>query len=416
MKLTLLSISFYLAAQQCWSQNSPSGPITIDGQNGIVIQNLHITSTSGNCVTIINSTDITIESSEIGPCGAPDGSGDGNGISISGSNGVYVYDNYIHPENTTTDCCDHHDGIFGTGGNQNIDVQGNVVAYGETNIEFTGGATSNLNIIGNFLLNPRGPADPRGQNFQCWGADFWNACSNIIFQSNYTLSSPDTTQYLYAEDQEDSVNLGFTNAAMVTGNFITGGHSQSGCGLMADDTANYITFQGNRLLNTGQCGIGIADGLMQFVDSNEIYNTTPVAGAGNTAIYVWQQYFNPCGPTTVSNNIADMILEDGSNNAYWDGGGCNVTLSGNVLGGGADPALTAPGTLAPPAIPPSPKNCVASSPYTNNMSSGLPPCSDGVFVSPFGNTSLSIALISRQVADDSKRTDQLASYYAEPSS
>ena len=59
-------------------------------------------------------------------------------------------------------------------------------------------------------------------------------------------------------------------------------------------------------MNTGQCGIGIADGTNHVVDSNKILNTTPVGGGGNTAIYVWKvTVFRPaCGPVQVSNNIA----------------------------------------------------------------------------------------------------------------
>ena len=376
MKLILLAITAYLCVQNCWGQMSPSGPININGQSGTVIQNLHITSTSGNCVTITSSSNITIQNSEIGPCGAADGSGDGNGISIAASNGVNIYDNYIHPEiKTASSCCDHRDGIFGSGGNSNINIQGNVIAYGETNIEFNGGTNANLNVIGNFLLNPRGPADPRGQNFQCWGADASNTCINVTVQNNYALSSTDTSKYLYPEDQEDSINFGFTNTATVTGNFITGGHSQSGCGLIADDAANNITFQNNRLLNTGQCGIGIADGTKPIVQSNWVYNTNPVSGGGNTAIYVWKQYSSPCGPTTIANNIADEVRQDGSHSGYWDGGNCNATTSGNMFDTTADPTLTASSTFNPPPIPPNPKNCVVTSPYTNNTSSGLPQCS-----------------------------------------
>ena len=374
MKLLLLSTTIYVCAFVCSAQTSPSGPINIDGQSGTVIQNLHISSTSGNCVTITNSTNVTIQNSEIGPCGASDGSGDGNGISISGSNGVNVYDNYIHPETLSSKgCCDHRDGIFGSGGNQNVAIQGNVIAYSESNVEFTM-ANAAIQIVGNFLLNPRGPY-PRGQNVQCWGADSSNICANVTVQNNYALSSTDTTRYLYPENQEDSINFGFADTATVADNFITGGHSDSGCGLIADDTANNMTFQSNRLLNTGQCGIGIADGVTQVVSSNEIYNTTPVDGGGNTAIYAWKQYSNPCGPSNVSNNIADMILQDGSHNPYWNGGGCGVSLTSNTFGNGADSILTSQDTFTPPAIPPQPKNCVASSPYTNNTSSGLPQCS-----------------------------------------
>jgi hypothetical protein len=145
---------------------------------------------------------------------------------------------------------------------------------------------------------------------------------------------------------------------------------------MADDSANNVRFENNLLLNTGQCGIGIADGTNQLVAGNKIYNTTPVPRGGNTAIYVWKQYRNPCGPTTVSGNVADMILVNGQHNAYWDGKGCSVSLSGNVFNKAADSQLTPTSSVfAVPPIPPQPKRCVASSPYTTNVASGVPACS-----------------------------------------
>src|SRR5215469_18508196 len=116
MKFYLLLI--VLASTCCWAQQTSSGPITINGQSGTVISNVHITSARGNCITITNSTNITIQNADIGPCGTSSGSTTGNGISISSSNGVFIYDNYIHPETLSASCCDHHDGIYGTNGSQ----------------------------------------------------------------------------------------------------------------------------------------------------------------------------------------------------------------------------------------------------------------------------------------------------------
>jgi hypothetical protein len=164
-----------------------------------------------------------------------------------------------------------------------------------------------------------------------------------------------------------------TNGIIVQNNYITGGHSKSGCGLIADDYANNAQFKDNLLLNTGQCGVSIADGTTQLIDSNRVYNTTPVVGGGNTAIMTWKQYTNSCGPTTVSNNIADEIKPDGTHSGFWDGGGCSTTLSGNTFGQPADASLTPTSTVfAPPLIPPQPKNCVVISPYSTQIS--LPPC------------------------------------------
>lgn len=355
LPLTCLAISvFLLLSTSSVAGLTPSDPIVISGQNGTTIQGLKITSTTGDCVKIVNSTNITIQNSEIGPCG---GGTTANGINISGGSGIAVYDSYIHPETLSGSCCDSHDGIFIHDGAKSVTIQGNVIAYGESNIEAQG--ISGITVVGNFLLNPRGPL-PRGQNFQCW-----NGCASATISNNYTLSSTDTTKYLYPENQEDSLNFGYTNGAVVQGNFITGGHSPSGCGLIADDSANSMQFKGNMLLNSGQCGIGIADGTNQIVDNNKVYNTNSIAGAGNTAIYVWKQYAAACGPTTLSNNVADEIKPDGTHSGFWDGGGCSTSLTNNTFGQAADAMLTPVSTVfAAPSIPPQPRNCVVASPYT----------------------------------------------------
>jgi len=343
-----------------------SGPVTLSGQSGVTIQNLHITNPSGDCVTITNGTNITIRQSEIGPCG-------GNGIVISGGSTINVFDNYIHPEGKLSGCCDVTDGIFANG-TSNLAIRGNVIAYGESNIEANN--QTNLSVVGNFFLNPRGGANSRGQNVQVWGNS-----TTVLVQNNYTLASTDTTKYTYAEVQEDSINFG-SNISGITaqGNYITGGHSSSGCGLIADTGALNEQFRGNMLLNTGQCGIGITDGTNVVVDSNKILNTTPVSGGGNTAIYVWKVNASdpPCGPTQISNNIASAIASNGTPNSFWNGGGCDpVTLTSNTFDAAAQPALSpASQKLPPPLIPPQPQNCVIASPFSNNTS--VPACGSSV--------------------------------------
>ena len=339
-----------------------SGPILINGQNGTVIEGLKITS-SGTCVTIINSTNITIQNSEIGPCG-------GNGIAISGGSGINIFDNYIHPETLATGCCDHNDGIFARGGTHDLLIQGNVIAYGESNIEIQGGQT--VTVIGNFLLNPRDertPAGPRGNNFQCW-----NHCSNVVVQNNYALSSLDTTRYLYSEATEDSINFGVTTDFVAQNNFISGGHSQSGCGIMVDTFSNNGQILNNQLLNTGQCGIGLTDGT-HVANGNKVYNTNPVKGSGNTAMYVAHYgKSNVCGPMTIAENIADELRADGTHSGWWNAKNCGtIDISTDTFNGRAHAALTPESAvLVPPLTPPQPRNCVVTSPYSTQTSS--PPC------------------------------------------
>jgi hypothetical protein len=340
----------------------PSGPIKISGQQGTVIENLKITSTDGSCVAISNSQNITIRSCEIGPCGTT--TGPHNGVAISGSTGVKILDSYIHPEYQASSCCDTGDGVL-VQSSSDITIQGNVIAYSESNIEAAG--TTTIAVVGNFLLNPRG-LFPRGQNFQAW-----SSCKKITVEGNYALSSLDA-KYLYPEHQEDSINFGESDGIVAKNNYIRGGHSASGCGLIADAAADNAQFLGNTLVDTGQCGIGIADGLNGVVDGNRVLNRTPVAGAGNTGIYVWKQYSQPCGPTTVQNNVATEVRSDGTQSGYWNGGGCDpVTASNNTWDAAAQAALEPIDTkYPPPPIPPKPFACAAASPYTNQTSA--PPC------------------------------------------
>ena len=65
-----------------------------------------------------------------------------------------------------------------------------------------------------------------------------------------------------------------------------------------------------------------------------------------------------------------MVTESG----YWNGGGCDpVTLTNNVWDAAARAQLTpVDQKLPPPAIPPSPLQCVAPAPWVN--ATGAPPC------------------------------------------
>jgi len=350
---------------------SVSGPIVIKDRTGVVIEGMKVGSRSGDCVQIINSTNITMQNSEIGPCG-------GNAVKISGGDRISIFDSYIHPETLSPGCCDHNDGIFAVAPS-NLAIQGNVIAYGESNIEVQGG--SSVTVIGNLLLNPRGPEVARGNNFQCWSQSARGlspGCRNVSVQDNYALSSLDTTKYLYPEATQDSINFGFTNDIVARDNFITGGHSKAGCGLIADRGANHGQFLNNELLDTGQCGIGISDGTNHVVDGNKVLSRNPVPGSGNQGIYVWQVHKDrACSSVTVSNNVTFQQKSDGTISGFWKGRGCDpLTFTNNVVGAPAINRLTpVEKVFSPPLIPPQPKNCVVASPYSTQT--GWPPCIQG---------------------------------------
>ncbi len=336
---------------------TPSGPMVVSGRNSVTIENMKITSTTGACLTITSSTNVIIRNSEIGPCA-------GNAIAVAGSTTVNIVDNYIHSERAGNGCnpCDRGDGVFATRSNSML-IQGNVIAFGESNVELLG--VKDTQVIGNFLLNPLGPA-PRGSQVQVWAYENTRS-SNIRVDSNYAVSSRDP-KYAIPEGQTEAANFGYTDGAVVTGNYITGGQFVSGCGILADVSANSMQFRNNTVIETGECGIGIASGTNQVVDGNRIYThglNSP--NAGNTALYVWKQGSSACGPVQVSNNVAVLIRPNGSLSSYWKGAGCDTTsVSGNTWDQGAINMMTPLDSMspAPASIPPQPYQTKVASPFT----------------------------------------------------
>jgi hypothetical protein len=67
--------------------------LVIQNQSGLVISGLNISTTSGDCIQIINSTNVTIAASRIGPCGTNNTTANSRGLYISGGGGITVHGN-----------------------------------------------------------------------------------------------------------------------------------------------------------------------------------------------------------------------------------------------------------------------------------------------------------------------------------
>ncbi len=391
------------SAERTASDRNPTelrSTLRLSGANdGQVFTGYRISTAAGDCVDIKGARNVTFRNSDIGPCG-------GRGIYIEGGSGNRIYDNYIHVEGAARRCCDTRDGILIRDSDFSA-VQGNVVAYSESNIEVF---ANNVVIAGNFLLNPQGPY-PRGQQIQT------GAGTNVTIADNFLLSTRDATlgpaigtastapilmsQGARSSPPEDSINIYTTQHVLVQGNYVTGGldatspnsggaQSPSGCGILGADGdkrtgASHVTIRDNIVLNTGQCGIGIGTGTDQAVVGNRVLNLNPNSG-GNSAIYVWKQYPPPCGPVLLSGNVASEIKPTGYGSGFWDGGGCapvtcdgeNTNVSSCNLfdygpGRAAQRKLLADSAIrTAPAIPPRPRGCAAKSPYSNQKS--FAPC------------------------------------------
>ena len=364
MARRILSIAIGIAAtigsSTCLRATSnPGGPVVISGKRDVVIQNQKITSSTGDCVVIANGANVTIRASEIGPC-------KGNAIRISGGRQIYIYDNYIHPEGPISGCCDNSDAVFASGV-AGITIQGNVIAYGEANIEVQ--RSSAVLVRGNLLINPRNGGS-RGQQFQCS-----DNCSGVVVEGNYMIASLDTAKYKMAAAQEDAINLiggqtGPTTDITVKENYISGGFSRSGCGVLSDTGVRELRILNNILVDSGQCGIGVASGVDVTITGNRVRNANPIDGGGNAGLYVWSQYKTACRTVLIANNVISSVNTRGADSSYWNGGGCEgVKTTGNVVGESALSQLTPVSiALPPPLAPPIPYSCAIESPFTTQVS------------------------------------------------
>jgi hypothetical protein len=372
-------------ASQGIAQTTQTTTLTISNQNGTVISGLTISTTSGPCISISNSTGITIQNSNIGPCGDNNSTNNSQGIYISGNSSVNIYDNYIHVENQSSVCGDSHDNIqIKNNGSTPVNIQGNVIAYGESNIHVWD--ASNISVIGNFLLNPRGatscgnPDNLQGNQFHAW-ADDATPNANITVSGNYTLVAP--AGYLYPGTGSDEIGFGVTNGFIAQNNWVQGATNPTACGIIADYKANSGQIIGNVINETYNCGVGIASGTNHVVSGNKVLITN---GTGSATGVTVNGGYSPiaCGTVTLSYNYAYAHQSNGWVQGYYNNGYCTgVTLTGNTFDVGCTaPSCTAysalyqlPATNPPPLIPPQPYACVASSPYSTQTSKPL--CSTG---------------------------------------
>ena len=316
-----------------------SPPISIDSQSGVTIRGLKITSQAGPCVTIRNSSSIIIDASDIGPCA-------GNAVEIVGSSALKVVNSLIHTEHDGTKSENSGLGVF-VHSSVNVLVQGNEFAYNESSVYTVN--SEDIRVIGNFSVNPLGPF-PRGQHVQ------FNNVQGGMIAENYGLSSGDTALYKYPAHQEDAINVWSSAFVEVRANYLVGGDSPSGCGIIADGSGNANSFVNNVVIRTAQCGVAIAGGTNHVIAGNKVLDPNIPSGSGNIGIYVWNQYSGPCAGHSVAGNDVSNLLPDGRYNDYWNGGNCGtVSLLDNLWGSAARALLTPESEqLPPPPLPPQP--------------------------------------------------------------
>jgi hypothetical protein len=131
-----------------------SGPITLSGQNGTVLQGLKISNPNGPCITVNGSTNITITGNELGPCrtGVQINSGSSN-VTVKGNN---IHDTVTYNPSTFTGDFDGP-GVFSESGVTGVTVSYNYLA--DVTTGYLAWSGSNLVFEHNFVKDVHGNGD-----------------------------------------------------------------------------------------------------------------------------------------------------------------------------------------------------------------------------------------------------------------
>jgi len=334
-----------------WVSSCTNGRTAVQGpvqaKAGEVLRCLKVTSASGPGIVVDSVANVWIDDCEIGPT-----AGVGVHVKGNGATGIRITNSFIHTERSGKGGMNSGLGVFVSGGPSDVLIQGNRMERCESHVYTTGG-TSNVRVIGNYMLNPQGPF-PRGQ-----GAQFDTTTGGEISDNFVDVSPEKPTQG--ESDVEDILNLYKSSNIKVLRNYLRGGDSPSGCGvLVGDDGGKAQTIEDNVIIRTSQCGIGVASGQDHVVNGNKVLDTSFTGGSGNTGIYVWNQYSPTCSNITVTNNVVRNKRPNGEHSPFWDGKNCGtISMSGNVFdtgdGGPAEAQLTPDAQkLPPPSVAPNP--------------------------------------------------------------
>lgn len=290
LKIFILSLTALFLINNSHAENNP---LVLNGKHGINIYGSNYSNDAGPCITISDSSNITIQASTFKCWGV--------GVSIYNSSNIKI-----------------------VGGNKFFDTGGGVYAQ----------KSSEIVVSGNYAVNfSRRPGTARGQFVQL--NEVFGSGSSIV--NNLIINEPNKSA------PEDIINVyksHFTSLSplKIQQNFIKGGGpSKSGCGILVGDFgSSYVDVSNNVLFNPGQCGIGVAGGEFIKIKNNIVYSAQ--FEYSNIGYYVWnvsQKSGTKCSNIVFENNSSDWKKGTGTNagikNNFWNAGNCeNVTTSGLI--------------------------------------------------------------------------------------
>jgi hypothetical protein len=246
------------------------GPLVIDNQTGITIRSRRIQNPTGPCVTIRRSSNVLIDGLDIGPCG-------GSGIAVTDSQDVTIAASRISTERSGRAGRDSGIGIHILA-SSNVVVRGSHLVANESGVFAI--RSRGIRVLGSYFASPLGPF-PRGQHVQLGYVNGGEVAGNYGVEAAHDVPAG------MAADQEDAINIYRSSAITVARNYLVGGSSPSGCGIIVEgrESADNVVEE-NILIRTGNCGIGVGNGVRNTIRANKILDTNIPKGSGNVGIYV----------------------------------------------------------------------------------------------------------------------------------
>ena len=333
-----------------------TGPLVIENQTGITIRNRRIHNPTGPCVTIRRSSGVLIEGLQIGPCA-------GNGIAVTESHDVTIASSRISTQRSGRAGLDSGLGVYILT-SSNVVVRGSHFVANESGVHAV--QSRAIRVLGNYFAGPLGPR-PRGVHTQL------GYVSGGEVTGNYGVADATDLPVGLEADQEDAINIYRSTGISVARNYLVGGNSPSGCGIIVEgrESADNV-IEENILVRTGNCGIGIGNGVRNIVRANKVLDTNIPRGAGNVGIYVAHMLSRAqrqarargenvqrevtCFDNVVVGNVVSNQLPAGHHSDIYTPNTCERTVrEGNLTGSAARVNLLPEADrLLPPPIPPLP--------------------------------------------------------------
>jgi hypothetical protein len=319
---------------------TPTKPLTpstkITAKTGQTITGLHITSTSGPCVTVPPGvTDVTIIGNEIGPCGV--GVDDVGVLVGARATRITISTNTIHNVASGALAADSYNPIVFSY-NTVYDVRG-PFPRGQM-VQFAGvtGSAGQSKIIGNVSDKQRATITTAYEDHINLYKTSGSSAHPILIACNKIRGSATANDFTTYDTDPPTYALDST----------TGKPTSNGSGItVGDNDGGWVEIRNNLVVFTPNTGIGVAGGNHLRVANNIIYNRGLSAGSmTQEAVTVFPFLdFMPTAVTITGNRGAANAWKYGSTGQTVDGYWASPLVSGVTLSNNnfTDTSLTADG-------------------------------------------------------------------------